>query len=92
MRPGFRLVGRRDSGHRGGALLPEHYQGGPLDLADALGGDSPDLANVGQLRLTTVDQSVAPAYDVRRPLVQVLEHRVQPVTILLTEDDFIGTG
>ena len=60
---------------RAGVLRSQHRlpsqlgNGMPLDLADALCGDSPDRADIGKLCLTAVNESIPAAYDVGRTLV-----------------------
>src|SRR6478735_3380334 len=46
-------------------LVPQLGDGVPLDLTNALGGDSPDGADVGELGLATVEQTVAATDHVR---------------------------
>ena len=67
-------------------------EGGPLDLTDALCGDAPDSADVAQLGLTAVQQTVAAAHDVLRTLIKTLEHLLETLTILMIEHDFVGPG
>ena len=60
---------------RAGVLRSQHRlpsqlgNGMPLDLTDALCGDSPDRADIGKLCLTAVNESIPAAYDVGRTLV-----------------------
>jgi hypothetical protein len=58
------------SGLRSQHRLPSQLGNGmPLDLADALCGDSPDRADIGKLCLTAVNESIPAAYDVGRTLI-----------------------
>ena len=70
-----RPVGCWKSMLRVGVLRSQHRlssqlgNGMPLDLADALCGDSPDRADIGKLCLTAINESIPAAYDVGRTLV-----------------------
>jgi hypothetical protein len=60
-----------------------------FDLTDALCGDAPDRADVSELGLTAVDESISAPYDVGGTLVQGGQHVLQPGVLFCIEEDLV---
>jgi len=61
-----------------------------FDLTYALRGDPPDLADVGELGLAAIEETVATTYDVGGPRVELGEHLLEPSAFLGVEHQLVG--